>query len=187
MKLRGFWRTTSMRVRVGMAVVANLLSNRSKIRAWWETPVLNSSRLTTLFSIQPASESGPSSFMVSVLAHGVFFLVLISLKVTPKIEARPQAERYTVRILKLHTMDSQIHWSAGNGVAHPDAAPAMHAAQTGGQPAAPAIPQHAVQQTLARFTLLQPNVPLNTLLPLETPIPLVVMVASEKIPAPKIV
>lgn len=125
--------------------------------------------------------------MVSVLAHGVFFLVLISLKVTPKIDDRPQAERYTVRILKLHTMDSQIHWSAGNGVAHPDAAPAMHAAQTGGQPAAPAIPQHAVQQTLARFTLLQPNVPLNTLLPLETPIPLVVMVASEKIPAPKIV
>lgn len=126
--------------------------------------------------------------MVSILAHGFALLVvLVALKVAPRIDEQPAATRYTVRILKLHSTNPQIHWAAGDGSPHPDTQAAMHPARSGGQPAAPSIPRHLVQPTAAPVTLIQPNVPLNTLLPLETPIPLVVMLSPQNLPAPKIV
>jgi len=149
---------------------------------------LNSSRLITLFSSQPASNRAPTSFLVSVLAHCLgLFAVLLSLKMAPRIDQPPAATRYTVRILQIHTPYPQIHVPVGDGVARPEMQPATRAARTGGRPAAPPMPQHAVQPNRARFTLLQPDVPPNTLLPLDTPIPLVVLSSPAKIPTPKIV
>lgn len=151
-------------------------------------PVLNSSRMITLFSSQQASHRGPSSYMVSVVVH-VFVLsfVLLNLKMTPMIEVRPPARRYTVRIVKLQGTEPQIHWSPGSGAPNPNTQAAMAAEGSGGQPAAPSIPKHFLQQTRAQVTLLQPNVQPDTLLPLETPLPLVVMWVPENHPVPVIV
>ena len=126
--------------------------------------------------------------MVSIGAHGfAFLLVLVVLKAAPRVTEQPASTRYTVRILKLHTTNPQIHWTAGEGVPQPSTQATAQVARSGGHPAASSIPQPLVQQTIAPATLIQPNVPLNTLLPLQTPIPLVVMVSAEKIPVPKIV
>lgn len=149
---------------------------------------MNSSRLTTLFSSQPASSRAPTPFLVSVLAHCLgLFAVLLALKMSPVVDQPPAASRYTVRILQIHSTHPQIHAPVDEGVARPDMQPTMHAARTGGRPAAPPMPQHAVEPNLARFTLLQPDVTPTALLPPDTPIPLVVLSAPAKLPTPKVV
>jgi hypothetical protein len=126
--------------------------------------------------------------MVSIVAHGcILVLALIALKETPSVHVQPAATRYTVRILKLHTTNPQIHWAAAGSAPPASTQPTIHTARNGGSPAAPSIPQHMIQQTSARATLVQPNVPLHTLLPLQTPIPLVVMLSPQNVPVPKIV
>lgn len=149
---------------------------------------MNSSRLISLFSSQPESNRTPTPFSVSILIHGLVLSgVLLTLKMTPVIEQPPNATRYTVRILKIHTNYPQLQAPATSGAAHPDTKPAVRVAQAGGHPAAPPMLQHPVDKNLAHLILLQPDVPLNTQLPLDTPIPLVVLSAPVKIPTPKIV
>lgn len=153
-------------------------------------PVSNSSRIVTLFSSQPAPRRGPSSYTASVLAHAVLIGLVLFVR-TPHVVDAPPPKRYVVRILKLQTPDSEIHWSAGGATAPtgPPAsaspAPAPGAQALARQPAAPPAPNLA-RQSPVPLTLLQPDTPPDTL-PLKTPIPLVVLWSPQKVPVPKIV
>jgi hypothetical protein len=149
---------------------------------------LSSSRLISLFSGEPEPKRTPTPFSVSILVHCLAFSgALLTLKLTPAIEQPHPATRYTVRILKLHTTYPQLQAPVTSGAAHSDGKPAVHVAQAGGHPAAPAMLRHPVENKLASLTLLQPDAPPNTQLPLNTPIPLVVLSAPIQTPTPKIV
>ena len=136
---------------------------------------LKPSRSITPFSSLSLANTVPSSFMASVLAHGVaaglVFLVLSNAVnvVEPHVE-----HRYSVRTLNLHEAEPQIHWSPHKDTPRSMQQAAAHTLQpTGGQSVAAALQQLA-QRTPAPMTLVQPDVPHNTLLP-QKPIPTVVI------------
>ena len=133
------------------------------------------SSTTTLFSELPASRRGPSAFLISIFFHGVAIsLIYLGLKHSARLEAGPTIERYTVRLLKLHTTDLRPRWSSYGGPAAPGSQ-SVKSAPSAGAPAAASVPRELAQLLPAPQTLVQPDLPPNLLLPHETPIPLVLM------------
>lgn len=149
---------------------------------------LKPSQSIASFSSLSLANTEPLSFMASVLAHGVAAgLVFLVLSNAVKVVEPHVEHRYSVRTLNLHETEPQIHWSPHKDTPRPmQHAAAAHTLQTtGGQSVAAALQQLA-QQAPAPITLVQPDVPPNTLIP-QTPIPTVVILSPEHNPVAKIV
>src|SRR5580698_6818410 len=81
---------------------------------------MSSSRTITLFSERADTRQHPTSFLFSILAHGMG-IVLISFGIiyTPEIRGPVVTRRYTVRHLDLHTPIDKPQESASKGMTLP--------------------------------------------------------------------
>jgi hypothetical protein len=149
---------------------------------------MTSSRITTLFAELPPSRREPSGLLVSILLHCFAIgLLYLGLRHAVRIEDQSLVQRYTVRLLNLHTPDQKVRRAAGGGVSY-HAPQVANGAQPGGSAAAlPAVPLQLAQRLPAPQTLVQPDLPPNLLLPHQTPIPLVLMWAAENTPVRQLV
>jgi hypothetical protein len=148
-----------------------------------------SSGIVTLFTVQPPPRRGPSSFLVSLLVHGVaFVLLLFGLRHAPRIEDQSVIQRYTVRLLDPPKPERQKRGSAGSGVAYHDPQSESLDVAPGGNPAALTyVPPQVAQVHNAPQTLVQPDALPDLLLTQEVPIPVVVMWSADNAPFKKIV
>lgn len=151
---------------------------------------MKSTGIMTLFSEQPPPRRAPSSFVISLLVHGLAFAWLMAgLSHLPKVNDHPAAERYTVRILaqpkpeqaRLASIDAPAHFAVQSVARDP--------VPSGGSgvPAPLALPVPEAHLPPRSQTLIQPEAPPNLMLPQETPVPFAVMWAPETLPSKTIV
>ena len=150
---------------------------------------MRSSRTITLFSDRPDAGPQSSSFLFSLLAHGVAIgLVSLGVIYSPKMNNHLVAEHYTVRHLDLHMPDAQKRKKPAGRIAYPKMPAGMRKPSPGGKPVtetaqmrktAPAAP--------GPQTLVQPDVHTKLKLNKETPVPTVVIWSPAKAPVKTIV
>jgi hypothetical protein len=136
--------------------------------------------LITLFAPSPAPpQRGPSSYVVSILAHAAGCVwLLFGLSHTPRIESTPSLRRFTVRVLEAPAVTPR---------AQPPSAPVAAAARSGSHEAAKEVaandapaPMPAAASQMKRpvhqlQTLIQPDAPPDVILQRKTPVPTVFM------------
>ena len=102
---------------------------------------MGSSRTITLFTERLEVSQSPSSFLLSILAHGVVIgLVSLGILYAPGKNPRILTEHYPVRRLELNASEAQMRGSAGSGIAYPGPYAAAHAPAPGGKPAPGRVP-----------------------------------------------
>jgi hypothetical protein len=150
---------------------------------------MSSSRMISLFSERPELTQRPSSFVVSVLAHGVAIAVLsFGIIYTPEINQRIVTKRYTVRHLDLHTAKDQPRHSAAQGIAYPGPHENGIKPSPGTKPAAhAALLRQTADAQKGPQTLVQPDIPDPVKLTQEAPVPTVVIWTPKKEPVKNIV
>jgi hypothetical protein len=142
-------------------------------------------RITTLFSEPPPVQRGPSSFAVSVLLHCVAFVWLyFALRHSPRINDRAYIKRFTVRVLKQDSIrDPLTSRSAGSAATSSARTSVSHAVAPGARPAPlPSVAVDLADVLRHTQTLVQPDVPRELALQVETPVPLVVRWSPENSP-----
>ena len=135
---------------------------------------MSSSPAISLFSAQPELNQQPYSFLVSVLAHALAVgLLLLGFMSVPKVKTPAIAERYEVRHLDLHSLDSEMEQAVASArpprPAAPQAAPAPSAA-----PRQAALRQ-MLQAPPGPQTLVAAGYPQARALAVEIPVPTVVI------------
>ena len=144
-----------------------------------------SSRTITLFTEEPQPSRGPSSFLVSMVAHGIVLgLVYLGIRQTPRIYGQIVTKQYTVRFMDLHRDASQLRRL---GLVYPARDVAAYAATPGGNlhEQHSLLPQVA-QSASAPQTLVQPDLPKLSLAH-KIPLPMVVLWSAQNEPARTIV
>jgi hypothetical protein len=146
---------------------------------------MSSSATITLFSERPLSSQRPTSFIISVVAHGTGVLVITSgLLMRPQIIVPPPAERLAVRHLELQMPNPETSRSSDESKLYPG--PKRSAPSSDPAPAErPAVARQVAQLTPTHQTLLQPKLP-HRILPEKTPVPTVVLWSME-IAQPKLI
>jgi len=149
---------------------------------------MRSSPTITLFSERPEPSQWPYSFLVSIVVHGaVIGLVTLGLMSAPQVKTPPLAQRYEVRHINLHTLESETQ-RAANSIEYPRPHPVRHklppARDVAAQP--PAMRQ-VVQAPPGPQTLLQPDIPKTVALTQEIPVPSVLIWAGKKTSAKALV
>jgi hypothetical protein len=136
------------------------------------------SQTITLFNQRPEPGQGPSSFLLSLLAHGaVGALLWWGILSTPQVKDRMAPVPFAVRHLDLHNPQQE----SANSRLYPGPRPAARKQAAGGQSAAPPrIPREIAQRMPAPQTLVQPDLPRNLLLPSEIPVPAVLLWSAQK-------
>jgi hypothetical protein len=149
---------------------------------------MRSTGLVTLFTEQPPSRRGPSSFLVSILVHGVVFaLLLFGLRHAPRIGDQ-SVQRYTVRLLDAPKPEPRRPQAGGGGVTyHGPQNDARALAPGGSSSQSTYVPPQVAQLHPAPQTLVQPDAPPDLLLLKEVPVPPVVLWSSENTEFKKIV
>lgn len=159
---------------------------------------MRSSYPISLFTPPPKRDSGPSGFVVSVVAHGaIFALLFITIHHARVIEQRP-LDLNAVRLLNVQQEQAALHWSPPHAAAHHARAIARHSAFRGGHRGSAAkiqiasIPTNLKPRINAHQTLIQPDIPPTTRVLPTIPVPqAVIWTAGEVIqrkivpPAPK--
>jgi hypothetical protein len=147
------------------------------------------SGIVTLFTVQPPPRRAPSSFVVSILVHGIAFsLLALGLRHTPRLEDRSTVQRYTVRLLNPPKPKPRAAESAASGHAYPGSQSNQQPAAPGGAPAARAyVPPEVTQLHPALQTLVQPDALPELQLQQVIPIPVVVMWSPKETAIDKIV
>jgi len=143
---------------------------------------MSSSRTITLFSERPEVTQRPSSFLVSIVAHGAA-IALLSLGIiyTPQINEPLVARHYTIRHLDLHTPKEQMHQSASEGIAYPGPHSDVHKPASGQKPAVhEAVLRQTADAVKGPQTLVQPDLPDPVKVVEETPVPTVVIWSPKK-------
>lgn len=127
--------------------------------------------------------------MISMLLHGLAMSIAIfAVLKAPRIDDSPVTKRYTTRIVKLRAAEPQLQWTPGSSTAQSTSQANLHAAGSGQpQVTAAATPQSLAYRVSAPITLVQPEMAQNTLLPLKTPIPMMVMWTPPEVPVEKVV
>ncbi|MGA3263030.1 MAG: hypothetical protein ABSC47_03185 [Terracidiphilus sp.] len=150
---------------------------------------MRSSRTITLFTERLEVSQSPSSFLLSILAHGVVIgLVSLGILYAPGKNPRILTEHYPVRRLELNASEAQMRGSAGSGIAYPGPYAAAHAPAPGGkQTPPPAALRRVAQGAPGKQTLVQPNLHSQLKPAQEIPVPTTVIWSPEKIPAKNIV
>jgi len=149
---------------------------------------MSSSSTISLFSEQSEFDRKPHSFLFSFLAHGLAIgLILLGIATAPKVKAPVIAQRYEVRHLDLHSLDSEMQ-QARNELEPPAPKPQTHQARAeGSAPAPPAAIRMVIQAPPGAQTLLQPDLPKPPAIKVEIPVPTVVIWAPKKIQVKTIV
>jgi len=143
-------------------------------------PLMRSSRTITLFTDRPEPPQKPTSFLVSILLHGVV-IGLVSYVVihSPGIKDPSRAERYNVRHLDLHRPEPSQQ-SSGGDIGYPGPQTTAQVKPPGGKPALPIAAARKIPQlTPGAQTLVQPNLPFHLSPPQEVPVPTVVVWTPE--------
>jgi hypothetical protein len=143
---------------------------------------MGSSRIISLFSERPELTQRPSSFVVSILAHGVAIAVLsFGIIYTPEIRQPLVTKRYTVRHLDLHTPKDQTRQSAAKGITYPGPQGDGSKPTTGTKPAAHAARMRQIADAVkGPQTLVQPDILDPVKLTQETPVPTIVIWTPKK-------
>ncbi len=137
---------------------------------------MTSSRTISLFAAPPPQRTGPSSFMISTLAHGaVLGLMLLAIAHAPRIAGPQPSQRYTVRLLKLQRTEPRMRWSPGSGGQHAAPHQLAQISRSGGHSSAPSAPRQLAQRSAITQTLIQPDAPKNLAVLPQTPLPTVVI------------
>ncbi len=98
------------------------------------------------------------------------------------------SDRFTVRLMNLRWDEPPPKPRAGGGgVTYPGAQAVDHSNQSGGSPAAATASQELAPLIPAPQTLVQPDVPPNTLLAHPTPIPAILMWSPQDLPVVRVV
>jgi hypothetical protein len=147
----------------------------------------------TLFSERPLSSQRPTSFLISILLHGVAIGVIAAgIVLRPRFDDRVIAERYTVRHLDLRQPPPRMDQSAKDAELYPtrkkdEQEKPIHTAAAERPPAPrPRVARQVAQDTPTPQTLLQPKLP-RKIVPDKLPVPTVVIWSMEKQPLNTIV
>jgi hypothetical protein len=139
--------------------------------------------MISLFSERPQPSQRPTSFVVSILAHGAAVAVLsFGIIYTPEFKEPLVGRRYTIRHLDLHAEKEPPRQSSAKGIAYPG----PHAeAPPKAQPGKKAASHQAVMRQTADAekgpqTLVQPDIPDPVKAIVETPVPTVVIWSPKK-------
>jgi hypothetical protein len=154
-------------------------------------PGMRTSSTISLFSEQPELNQRPYSFLFSILAHGVAFgLIFLGIVSAPRVKPRVVVERFEVRHLDLHTLESEMQRARSElrsevkAPRPPSKAQAPAKAQASPPAASPEAPPPAlrmvVQAPRGAQTLVQPDIPKPLALNVEIPVPTVVIWAGKK-------
>src|ERR1035441_438528 len=154
-------------------------------------PGMRTSSMISLFSEQPELNQRPYSFVFSILAHGVAFgLIFLGIISAPKVKVQVAVQRYEVRHLDLHTLESEMQRARSDfrkeieTTRAPSKAPAPAKAQASPPAASPDAPRPVlrmvVQAPRGAQTLVQPDIPKPLALNVEIPVPTVVIWRSEE-------
>jgi len=135
----------------------------------------------SLFSAQPALEQRPYSFLVSVLLHSVVItLVFLGILSAPKVRSSVLTERYSVRHLDLHSLESEMQRAASNAIEAPSVHPKASPLPKGGSEEEQQVMRQVLDAPKVHQTLVQPDIPKPLKLPKEIPLPTVVIWNAEK-------
>ena len=150
---------------------------------------MRSSQTITLFSDQPELSQRPSSFMLSILAHGgAIGLLTFGAMYAPRMNDRALSERYTVRQLDLQATEPQRRRSAESEIGYPGPQSIEHTPQPDGKSTAqPPVLRQIAPATPGLQTLVQPDLPSHLALTQQIPVPNIVIWAPEKTPVKAIV
>jgi hypothetical protein len=146
--------------------------------------------MITLFSERPELNQRPYSFMVSVLVHGIVAgLVSVGIIFAPKVKAPALAEKYNVRQLDLHTLDTEMQLNtkmqraAANAIEDSRPHSIQHAHPPGGSAEGQArIMRQMVEAPPGPQTLVQPDLPKPVVLAEEIPLPEIVILDGKQSP-----
>lgn len=137
---------------------------------------MTSSPLISLFDNPPPVRRGPSSFIISLIVHGIAFVLLfIGLNQPHKADPKSDRQRFTVRIMELDKPEPRP-MQAGASLAAPGQEASAEISKSGGSPdqaPAPRLPHNFVPTKDALRTLIQP-VERSTVIPREAPLPQIV-------------
>jgi hypothetical protein len=150
---------------------------------------MSSSPSISLFSAQPELNQQPYSFLFSILAHGLAIgLLLLGFISAPKVKTAAIAERYEVRHLDLHTLDSEMEQAVASTAKPIHPHPVKHSSPPA---AGAAAQQSALRQVLQAppgpQTLVQPDIPKPATLTAEIPVPTIVISNAADTPSKTIV
>ena len=141
---------------------------------------MRSSRTITLFSDRPEVSQQPTSFAVSILAHGaVLGLLYYGIISAPVIKDPMLSERYDLRHLDLHPTEPHPQRSAAGSIRYPGPQAKVQAPPAGASPQ-PDNARRMPQLTPGPQTVVQPNLPTHLKLAQKIPIPKVVIWTPEK-------
>jgi hypothetical protein len=147
---------------------------------------MRSSPTITIFSAQPETVRKPYSFLISILAHVTAIgLLLFGVMSAPRMKTTVLAERYTVRHLELQSLDPEMEQAAANAVK--DYRHNMDQSPSGGSQQAQQLMQQMAEALPAHQTLIQPDLPKPLTVPVDTPLPSVVVWNAANTPAKTIV
>jgi hypothetical protein len=148
---------------------------------------MSASSTISLFSERPDVNQKPYSFVFSIVAHvTVIGLIFVAILSAPKVKTMAIAERYEVRHLDLHTLESEMK-SARNEVKTEDHSTKSITAPRNESENAPAALQMMVKSKIGTQTLVQPDLPKPIELKSEIPLPSVVIWAAKKVTVKTIV
>lgn len=149
---------------------------------------MSASPVNTLFTTRPPSSTRPGSFMVSFVVHGILGIGALALMHTPKVAEAPARRRYTTLVVKLEADEPHLQWTPAEAPSRPTPHPAVHAKASGLPiPMAAAAPKSPARLISGPITLIQPDIPPTTSVPLKTPMPLVMMWTPHDLPVAKVV
>ncbi len=144
---------------------------------------MSSSPAISLFSAQPDLDRRPYSFAVSLLVHGVVItLVFLGILSAPKLKTPLIAERYAVRHLDLQSLYPEVQRAAASAVAAPHPHPKAQTLPPGGSPEEQMpIMRQVLDAPKVKQTLVQPDIPKPLKLPVNMPLPTVVIWNAAKL------
>jgi hypothetical protein len=99
----------------------------------------------------------------------------LALRKTPVVEQQPLPRRYTTLIVKLQPEKPRLQWSPPGNTAQPVQKAGTHEDRSSEPRAMASAPPSPAYRVRAPITLIQPEIPPNTLLTVKTPLPLVMV------------
>lgn len=143
---------------------------------------MSSSSVVSLFSAQPDLDRTPYSFAVSMGVHvAVIGLIFFGIFSAPKIKTPLIAERYAVRHLDLDMLDPEIEREAASAIEAPHPHPKAPTLPPGGSPEEQEpIMRQVIQSPRVHQTLVQPDIPKPLKIPVDVPLPTVVIWNASK-------
>jgi hypothetical protein len=143
---------------------------------------MRSSRPISLFTEAPKESRKPSAFLVSILVHcTVVGVVIYGFLFAPRINMNAAADRYVLRDVDLNRPDLERKRRLADSGLYPGARPTEQTNTPHGSLAAPPSSLRQLERKLvADKTLIQPDTKINKLLLKTTPLPSLLLWASQK-------